>query len=285
LSADCRPVPTDPLRPPPLAVTRAEAGQQKRLLLLDRAVGWEVAEQLPLDLGPRYFAAAAVPAGPAATVQADGGADASAAAEAGPSGGAEAAAAPGPETAAGEAAAGELAAAAAAAAEGAEFQLAIPTGLRAGDRLLLTMPAAAAKQHAKQLRRLEKQGVLLELFTPPEAAATPRLGPSEGLAPLQLWQRYAAWQRLPAAAAAAGADLLTGVLGGGAGAAAGALEGQHTTLAFEAVEVEGYFRCGCMVLLCGTVQGRLQPPWALVFSILTRLAAFRSLPSPPASRL
>lgn len=48
-----RPAPASP------AVTRAEAGQRKRLLLLDRAASWEAVEQLPLDVGPRYFVAAA----------------------------------------------------------------------------------------------------------------------------------------------------------------------------------------------------------------------------------
>ena len=32
----------------------AEAGQEKALLVLDRHSGWEVVEELPLDLGPRH---------------------------------------------------------------------------------------------------------------------------------------------------------------------------------------------------------------------------------------
>jgi len=146
---------TIPLLPPillctrPFAVTRAEAGQRKRLLLLDRAAGWEMADQLPLDIGPRYFVAAA------ARVADSAGAPASAGAAA------DAVAAVDGEAAAAEVAVAE--AAAAAEAEGAAvvepaFELQLPEGLRRGDRLLLTLPAAAAKQHAKQLRRLEKQG-------------------------------------------------------------------------------------------------------------------------------
>lgn len=134
-------------------VTRAEAGQRKRLLLLDRAAGWEAVDQLPLDVGPRYFVAAAArvaaPADPAEAV-------AAATAEGAATSEAEAAAA-------GEASAADEAAAAAATAEaeaaaGAQYELELPEGLRRGDRLLLTLPATAAKQHAKQLRKLEKQG-------------------------------------------------------------------------------------------------------------------------------
>lgn len=145
-----------PLLPPPLphahllAVTRAEAGQSKRLLLLDRAAGWEMADQLPLDIGPRYFVAAA------ARVADSAGAPASAGAAA------DAVAAVDGEAAAAEVAVAEAAAAAeaegAAAAFEPAFELQLPEGLRRGDRLLLTLPAAAAKQHAKQLRKLEKQG-------------------------------------------------------------------------------------------------------------------------------
>lgn len=142
-------------------MTRAEAGQQKRLLLLDRTAGWEAAEELPLDLGPRFFAAAAKPA----------------AAPAPPPIAPEAAEQPVPASVAAVAAAGEAelagaaaeceaktAAAAAAAPQpaGAIFELQLPEGLRAGDRLLLTLPAAAAKQHQKRLRKLERQGETAE---------------------------------------------------------------------------------------------------------------------------
>lgn len=36
------------------AVSKSEAGQQKRLLVLDSA--WQVVEEIPVDLGPRHFA-------------------------------------------------------------------------------------------------------------------------------------------------------------------------------------------------------------------------------------
>ncbi len=157
----------------PCAVTRAEAGQQKRLLLLDRVAGWEAVEELPLDLGPRYFAAAAKPAAaPAAPVEAS-----------------EVGEEVAPVFVAAEAAAGEagLAGAAsdseseaallAAVAEqpaAAEFELQLPEGLRPGDRLLLTLPAAAAKQHQKHLRKLERQGERTEGWT---ARCQPVSGP------------------------------------------------------------------------------------------------------------
>lgn len=123
-------------------VTRAEAGQRKRLLLLDRAAGWEAVDQLPLEIGPRYFVAAA----------------ARVAAPADPAEAAAAAAAEGAASLDGEAAAAGEAASADEAASAAQYELELPEGLRRGDRLLLTLPATAAKQHAKQLRKLEKQG-------------------------------------------------------------------------------------------------------------------------------
>lgn len=48
---------------PPLgqsAVSRGEAGQGKRLLVLDGDT-WRVREEIPLDIGPRHFSASAFP--------------------------------------------------------------------------------------------------------------------------------------------------------------------------------------------------------------------------------
>lgn len=254
------------------AVTRAESGQQKRLLLLDRSGGWEVAEELPLDLGPRYFAAAALQAAPLVEPAADVDAAEVAAAE-------------------------QLAP---------EFELQLPGGLRAGDRLLVTLPTAAAKQHQKALKKLELQGapagtiapagmvgwlgkaagqlsaggaslawaavlwsgstsrappspvpllpdppsspppstgVEIEVFTPPQASAAPRISAADGEGPLQLWERYCAWQRLPPPVAEAGSGLLRALLSGGNGSGAGSLEQPHTAIEFRTVELEGYFRC------------------------------------------
>jgi len=131
-------------------VTRAEAGQQKRLLLLDRAAGWEATEQLPLDLGPRYFSVSAVSQAAEAALAEGSAADGAVALD-----GAEVSAAEGLNSSEEEA---EAAVAAAAEAAAAEFALLLPEGLRPGDRLLLTLPAAAAKQHQKRLKKLEKAG-------------------------------------------------------------------------------------------------------------------------------
>ena len=38
----------------PYQTSMAEAGQEKALLVLDRYSGWEVVEEVPLDLGPRH---------------------------------------------------------------------------------------------------------------------------------------------------------------------------------------------------------------------------------------
>jgi hypothetical protein len=140
------------------AVSRAEAGQQKRLLLLDRSAGWGVAEEVLLNVGPRHFAAAAVPAAvPAHSAAVE---EAAGAAEEG----AAAAAAAGLEEGAVESA--EAAAAAAG------FELQLPEGLRPGDRLLLTLPAAAVKQHQKQLGKQGECLCIACLPCLPAAAAT-----------------------------------------------------------------------------------------------------------------
>ena len=73
---------------------------------------------------------------------------------------------------------------------------------------------------------------------PPPAASGPRIATVEGMGPMQLFQRYAEWQRLPPAAAALGERLLGGV----AEREGGATGRRHTRLEFERVEVEGYFR-------------------------------------------
>ena len=126
-----------------------------------------MAEELSLDVGPRHFAAAAVPAAvpvPAAAAAAEaaaagGAGEAAEGAAAAAASEAEAVAAAGLE----EGGAVEAAEAAAAAAAAAEFELLLPDGLRAGDRLLLTLPAAAVKQHQKQLKKLGKEGGCLRL--------------------------------------------------------------------------------------------------------------------------
>ena len=38
-----------------VAVSASEAGEQKRLLVLDAEAGWSISEELPLSLGPRNF--------------------------------------------------------------------------------------------------------------------------------------------------------------------------------------------------------------------------------------
>ena len=146
----------------------------------------------------------------------------------------------GAETADGVPAAGELGEAAAV--PPAAFELRLPEGLRRGDRLLLTLLPAAAKQHAKQLQKLERAGVEVEVYSPPEASAAPRIRAAEGEGPLQLWERYCRYQRLPAGAAAAGGGLLRALLGGARGGGGAPLEQRHTAIEFESVEVEGYFR-------------------------------------------
>ena len=178
----------------PYQVSRAEGGQQKVLLVLDRAAGWEVAEELPLDFGPRFFSAAALAAQPApgAAPAAEGDAAAAAAA----AGEAEAVAAGGD--------------AAAAAGPGGDrrFALELPPGLRPGDRLQLTLPPEAQRQHAKVLRSLQRQGVEVEVVAPPPASAAPRIAAAEGMGALQLFRAYAGMQGLAPGAVARGLGLL-----------------------------------------------------------------------------
>lgn len=72
------------------------------------------------------------------------------------------------------------------------------------------------------------------------ASATPTTGFLCNIPVPQLWSEYCAWQRLPQPAVDAGTGLLRGLLGGGLGGAP--LEQPHSSIEFEAVEVEGYFR-------------------------------------------
>jgi hypothetical protein len=168
-----------------------------------------VEEEIPLDLGPRHFQAAAAAAPPA-----------------------------GAEADAGAAAAAAVAALAAA----------LPPGLRRGDRLRLSLPEGGAKPERRALlKRLAAAGVEVEVVAPPAPAAAPRIAAAEDLGPVELFQRYAALRGMPPGAAARGAELLRALPGGGgamAGAAAAAAAGGAggaVSLSFHAVEVEGYF--------------------------------------------
>jgi hypothetical protein len=53
----------------PYQVSRAEEGQRKRLLVLDAERGWQVDEELPLDVGRRFWTVRGASGGPAATAE------------------------------------------------------------------------------------------------------------------------------------------------------------------------------------------------------------------------
>eukprot|EP00887_Chlorella_sp_A99_P004143 scaffold23.g4143.t1 len=186
-------------------VSRAEAGQQKQLLVVDRGQGWEVAEEIALDVGPRFFSAAAAPQQP--TVPAEAAA-------------AEAESADETEAQAQE-----------------SYALELPVGLRAGDRLQLTLPLAAQKQHGRLLRSLQKQGIEVEVVSPPAATAAPRIGTAEGMGAFQLFSRYAEMQGLSQRATTRGLELLQGL----EAVTGHALDAAAVSIDFERVELEGYF--------------------------------------------
>lgn len=189
----------------PYQVSRAEAGQQKQLLVVDRGQGWEVAEEIALDVGPRFFSAAAAPQQP--TVPAEAAA-------------AEAESADETEAQAQE-----------------SYALELPVGLRAGDRLQLTLPLAAQKQHGRLLRSLQKQGIEVEVVSPPAATAAPRIGTAEGMGAFQLFSRYAEMQGLSQRATTRGLELLQGL----EAVTGHALDAAAVSIDFERVELEGYF--------------------------------------------
>jgi hypothetical protein len=237
----------------PYQVSRAEAGQAKALLVLDAR--WRAVEEVPLDLGPRHFAlAATAPAAPAGG-GGEGGGGPAAAAEGGNAAAAAEAVGEREEPGEGEPAAGKAAttAAAAEAEAAAVLGLALPAGLRRGDRLRLTLaPAAggAAAAERRLLRALGRRGVEVEVVAPPAAAPPPRIAAAEELGPEELWAAFCALRALPPAVAARGAGLLAAALGGGGALADGGADGAAAprpaprgpvTLSFAAVEVEGYF--------------------------------------------
>ncbi|CAN8062574.1 unnamed protein product [Agarophyton chilense] len=39
----------------PYQVSASETGQEKELVILDRSIGWQVVERIPIDIGPRHF--------------------------------------------------------------------------------------------------------------------------------------------------------------------------------------------------------------------------------------
>ncbi|GAB4817224.1 hypothetical protein N2152v2_004270 [Parachlorella kessleri] len=165
--------------------------------------------------------------------------------------------------------------------------------LRRGDRLRLTMGAEEGKSHKKLLKKLQEEGVEVEVVAPAAAHAAPRLGAgAEDLGPLALLARYASMTRMGDRATLLAAELLKG-LEASSGHALGL---PSTHLSFESLELEGYFsfkdrvayRLGSrgLVVVTGRVEGPLEagmesngagktalmmaPLWALTGSVDSR---------------
>lgn len=118
----------------------------------------------------------------------------------------------------------------------------IPEGLRAGDRLRLTLPpggdARSDPALSSQLRLLQGQGVHVEVVSTLAPSAAPRIAAAEDLGPVDVFCQYAQATDMAESAMQQGVALLQ-ALPATSGAAAAAQ--QAVALSFECVEVEGYF--------------------------------------------
>lgn len=166
---------------------------------------WAVTEEVPLDLGPRHFNIQMLPNDNIITAAAE-------------------------DTPSSPAAAGNIS----------DFTSALPSGLRSGDRLRLTLAPDQVKHYNKAIRKLSAQGVSVEVLSMPQEAATPRITAAEDLGPQELFIKYAAMRGMNEGAIQKGSELLSKVVGA-RGPAPGALPHRQVSLSFTAVEVEGYF--------------------------------------------
>lgn len=121
--------------------------------------------------------------------------------------------------------------------------LVLPEGLRRGDRVRVALPRDEVAAQKKAIKQLAAKGVAVEVVTLPSSeTAAPRIENAELLRPMELFKQYTEVRGMSPTALARGVALLEGVAGGGAeGAAVAAAAHRSVSLAFNAVEVEGYF--------------------------------------------
>ncbi len=214
----------------PYQVSRAEAGQEKALLVLDG--NWKVVEEIKLDIGPRHFdvhfpgMGSSISDGAAIITSSSSGSDV-------------------------EEVAAEVAATDAASSSVILPEL-LPEGLRRGDRIRVALRPEEIKQQNKALKKLAAQGISVELVTLPTPSAAPRITSAENLGPEELFHKYAEMRGLGTRAITRGEELLSQILrqhsdqDGNSAATSTAgksyrYQQRQVSLSFSAVEIEGYF--------------------------------------------
>lgn len=219
----------------PYQVSRTEAGQKKALLVVDREMGWAVTEEIEMDIGPRHFESTMLE-----NCNGDGMVQMTSC-----SNGNEEGAIQNPCLH--------------------ERGLSLPSDLRAGDRLRLTLPRDKLRDQRQAIRDLTARGVAVEVATLPSSKSdAPRIRNAEHMTPQELFAQYAALTGLRSGAVSRGVSLLSTLLGSPSLVNSRTSKGS-VVLSFKVVEVEGYFSfCGThrynlgqrgLVVLTGHVEG------------------------------
>lgn len=218
----------------PYQVSRAEAGQQKALLVLDST--WKVVEEIKLDIGPRHF-----------DVQLTSGISTNSTIHSNES-----------NTTSGSDVQEEVATVEVAtdtditdtdiSSISIDLPELLPQNLRRGDRVRVALRPEEIKQQNKALRKLASLGIAVELVTVPTPSAAPRITSAENLGPEELFQKYAAMRGLKNGSIARGEELLSQILrrnitptGTPSVARYNNYQRGQVSLSFTAVEIEGYF--------------------------------------------
>ncbi|GAX81140.1 hypothetical protein CEUSTIGMA_g8573.t1, partial [Chlamydomonas eustigma] len=188
----------------PYQVTASEAGEVKRLLVLDAESGWRVVEELPLQLGPRYLRATSVEELSAMVADSATLGGSATVAEAVPS-------------------------------EAVDFG----AGVRAGDRVKCVLTDDVVQEQWIRLKeKLQAAGVYVEVVQKPSKQRL-RIQEAEDMGVLELLEEYASLFGLgveakEVAAKALQAEMQRGGHGGGSAAS------RHVVISFGKMEVEGF---------------------------------------------
>lgn len=215
-------------------MSRAEAGQEKALLVLDST--WNVVEEIKLDVGPRHFDVH-LPSVTStnSTIDSNGSSTSGSDVEE-----VVAVADPG-STATTDTDTSDITD------TSIDLPELLPQGLRRGDRVRVALRPEEIKEQNKALRKLASQGIAVELVTVPTPSAAPRITSAENLGPEELFQKYALMRGLNKRAISRGEELLSQILTrdmteGAAGAAKyDSYQRGQVSLSLTAVEIEGYF--------------------------------------------
>jgi DNA repair exonuclease SbcCD ATPase subunit len=202
----------------PYQVSRAEAGQEKALLVVDS--NWKVVEEIALDIGPRHFDLSSFSSISNGSNESSTN---SSSIESSSSGSDDV------EELAAQISLINLP------------ELLLPKDLRRGDRIRVALRPEEIKQQNKTLRKLASQGISVELVTVQTPSAAPRITAAENLGPEELFQKYAAMRGLHTRAITRGEELLSQISRQLGGSSYQHRTQRQVSLSFSAVELEGYF--------------------------------------------